>query len=138
MLAKHYPNCEKIETYSCFVIDSAGFLVLHEGFLEPSATRQVIERVHIAEKERHIADDMIIKGYLVKKKCRNLEDIEQQAFYEVNLPEPGEVDATDNAESCSKYQIGKIAGTNVYLGKTLLHKLCGILKSSSDFIIMIL
>lgn len=120
LLAENYPKCEEIETYSCFVIDSAGFLVMHEGFLYPSATRQVIERVHIAEKERHIADDMITKGYLVKKECRNLEDIEQQAFYEVNLPESGEVDAAHNSESCSKYQIGKIAGTNVYLGKYVI------------------
>ena len=98
-------------------MDSAGFLVMHEGFLDPSATRHVIERVHIAEKEKHIADDMISKGYLVKKECRNLEGIEEQTFYEVNLPQSGEVDVTDNVGSCPKYQIGKIAGTNVYFGK---------------------
>ena len=86
--------------------------------MDPSATKHVIERVHVAEKEKHIAEDMISKGHLVKKECRNLEGIKQQTFYEVNLPPSGEVDATDNAVgSCTKYQIGKITGTNVYLGK---------------------
>ena len=99
-------------------MDSAGFLVMHQSFMDPSATKHVIERVHVAEKEKHIAEDMISKGHLVKKECRNLEEIKQQTFYEVNLPQSGEVDATDNAVgSCTKYQIGKITGTNVYLGK---------------------
>ena len=98
-------------------MDSAGFLVMHQSFMDPSATKHVIERVHIAEKEKDIAEDMIRKGYLVKKECRNLEDVKEQTFYEVNVPQSGEVDATDNAGSCTKYQIGKITGTNAYLGK---------------------
>ena len=98
-------------------MDSAGFLVMHQSFMDPSASRQAIERVHIAEKEEHVAEHMISEGFLVKKECRNLEGIEEQTFYEVNLPPSGEVDATHNAGSCTKYQIGKIAGINVYLGK---------------------
>ena len=90
---------------------------MHQSFMDPSASRQVIERVHIAQKEKHIAEDMISKGFLITKECRNLEGIEEQTFYEVNLPQSGEVDVTDNTGRCTKYQIGKIEGTNVYLGK---------------------
>jgi len=98
-------------------MDSAGFLVMHQDFIHPSASRQAIERAPIAQKEEYIAEDMINKGYLVKKECRNLEDIKEQTFYEVNLPQSGEVDETDNVRTCTRYQIGKIAGTNLYLGK---------------------
>jgi len=98
-------------------MDSAGFLVMHQDFIHPSAARHELERVHIAQKEEYIAENMISKGYLVKKECRNLEDIKEQTFYEVNLPQSDEVDEADNARSCTRYQIGKIAGTNLYLGK---------------------
>ena len=84
--------------------------------MDPSASKQGgVEHVHITEKEKHIAEHMISNGYLVKKECRKLEDIQEQSFYEVRLP-PGGVNALDNAGRCKQYQLGKIEGTNVYLG----------------------
>ena len=84
--------------------------------MDPSALKQGgVEHVHITEKEKNIAEHMINKEYLVKKECRKLEEIEKQTFYEVRLP-PGGVDALDNAGRCKQYQLGKIEGTNVYLG----------------------
>ena len=85
--------------------------------MDPSAAKQVVEHVHITEKEEHIAEDMITKGYMVEKDCRKLEDIKKQTFYEVHLPNSGRIDALGNAKSCAKYQLGKIEGTNVYLGQ---------------------
>lgn len=101
-------------------MDSAGFLVMHEDFMDSSATKHLVEDVHITEKEKHIAQDMINKGYLVKKDCRNLEDIKTQTFYEVDLPS-GKVDALGNDEGCTKYQLGKIEGTNVYIGQWIIY-----------------
>ncbi|KAL9960900.1 hypothetical protein ACROYT_G034408 [Oculina patagonica] len=123
LLTEVYPRCGEIQTYSCFVMDSAGFLVMHEDFMDPSADKHVVEHVHITEKEKQIAQDMISNGYLVKKDCRNLDDIEKQTFYEVHLPS-GRVDALGNVGSCTKYQLGKIEGTNVYLGISVRDQVC--------------
>ena len=84
--------------------------------MDPSAAKHVVEHVHITEKEKQIAQDMISKGYMVKKDCRKLEGIKKQTFYEVQLPS-GRIDALGNVGSCTKYQLGKIEGTNVYLGQ---------------------
>ena len=112
-----YPKCRETQDYSCFIIDEAGFLVVHEDFMVPSASeKDGVENVHITEKEKHIALHMIQNGYLRKKECRKLEDIETQTFYEVTLPD-GRVDALGNIGNCNQYQLGKIEGTNVYLGK---------------------
>lgn len=97
-------------------MDSAGFLVMHEDFMDPSAAKQVVEHVHIIEKEKYIAKDMVSNGYMVKKDCRKLEDIKNQTFYEVHLPS-GRIDTLGNVGRCPEYQLGKIEGTNVYLGQ---------------------
>ena len=115
LLTNVYPKCKETKTYSCFVMDSAGFLIMHEDFLLSSATASDVEYVHIAEKDKHIAEDLIKKGYLRKKQCRDLEEIQKQSFYEVHLP-PGGVDALRSGATCRKYQLAKIIGTNAYLG----------------------
>ena len=84
--------------------------------MDSSAGKHAVEHVHITKKEKHIAQDMINKGYLVKKNCRILKDIETQTFYEVKL-NSSEVDARGNDKGCTKYQLGKVEGTNVYIGK---------------------
>ena len=89
---------------------------MHEDFMVPSASEEGrVENVHITEKEKHIALHMFQNGYLKKKECRKLEDLQMQTFYEVTLPDGG-VDALDNVGGCNRYQLGKIGGTNVYLG----------------------
>ena len=95
-------------------MDHAGFLVMHEDFMLSSATAADLEHVHITEKETHIAEDLINKGFLIKKECRNLEEIKKQSFYEVNSTMSGvqELKSTD-----CKYELGRITGTNVFLGQ---------------------
>ena len=46
---------------------------MHNDFLQPDITAKTLEYVHITEKEKDISEDLIQKGYLVKKECRNLE-----------------------------------------------------------------
>ena len=96
-------------------MDRAGFLIMHEDFLLSSATTEDVDQVHITEKEKTIAEDLIKKNYLIKKKCRNLEKIQTQSFYEINLPQDG-VDTLTGGERCAKYQLGEIVGTNALLG----------------------
>ena len=95
-------------------MDNAGFMVFHVDFLQSSATEEQLEHVHITQKERHIAEDLISKSYLIKKECRNVETIKKQSFYEVKLP-PGGVDELRGISTC-KYRLGAISGTNVYIG----------------------
>lgn len=124
LLTDAYPKCRETEDYSCFIIDDAGFLVMHEDFMVPSASEEGgVENVHITEKEKHIALHMFQNGYLKKKKCRKLEDLQMQTFYEVTLPNGG-VDALDNVGGCNRYQLGKIGGTNVYLGISVKDSIC--------------
>ena len=96
-------------------MDSAGFLIMHEDFLAHSEKAQDLEYVHITNKEKNIAEHLITNGYLKKRECRNLKEIQKQSFYEVDLPDGG-VDVLKSGDSCSKYQLNKIVGTYAYLG----------------------
>lgn len=96
-------------------MDSGGFLIMHEDFLLASATSSDVQYVHITEKEKNIAEDLIKKKYLVKKHCRHLEEIQKQSFYELSLPLGG-ADTLQSGARCSKYQLQKIVGTNAFLG----------------------
>lgn len=100
-------------------MDNAGFLIMHEDFLLPSAKAADVEYVHITEKEKNIAEHLISKGYLRRKECRNLKEIQKQSFYEVDLP-GGHVDVLQSGEICSKYQLSKITGTNAYIGWSII------------------
>ena len=99
-------------------MDSAGFLIMHEDFLLSSAVASDVEYVHITEKDKYIAEDLINKGYLRKKGCRDLEEIQRQSFYEVSLPSAG-IDTIRSGGRCSKYQLGQIIGTNAYIGSSI-------------------
>lgn len=114
LLTKVYPLCDVTSKYACFVMDNAGFLVLHVDFMQSSVTELHLGHVHITKKEKHIAEDLISKGFLVKKECRNVEAIQKQSFYEVNVP-PSGVDELRGNSTC-KYKVAPISGTNVYLG----------------------
>lgn len=115
LLTEVYPKCKETQTYSCFVMDSAGFLIMHEDFLLSSAAASDVEYVHITEKDKYIAEDLISRGYLKKKGCRDLEEIQKQSFYEVSFSS-GETNVFGSGGRCSKYQLGQIMGTNAYIG----------------------
>ena len=85
----------------------------------PEITAKTLEYVHITEKEKDVAEDLLQKGYLVKEKCRNLEKIKLQNFYELKIPLQG-VDTLDSGVRCKKYQFSSMVGTNAFLGKKKL------------------
>ncbi|XP_022802239.1 VWFA and cache domain-containing protein 1-like [Stylophora pistillata] len=127
LLTDVYPKCKETKSYSCFVMDSAGFLIMHEDFLLSSATASDLQYVHITEKEKNIAEDLIKKDYLIKKQCRHLDEIQKQSFYEVNedkMQKNGGVDTLRSDARCSKYQLRQIKGTNAYLGVAVRDSFC--------------
>ncbi|XP_068714502.1 VWFA and cache domain-containing protein 1-like [Montipora foliosa] len=122
LLTKVYTICNDTSKYACFVMDNAGFMVFHVDFLQSSAIEEELEHVHITQKERHIAEDLISKSYLIRKECRNVETIKKQSFYEVKLP-PGGVDELRGNSTC-QYRLGAINGTNVYIGVAVRDSFC--------------
>ena len=89
---------------------------MHDDFLVPDITAKTLEYVHITEKEKDVAQDLLQKGYLVKEECRNLEKIKLQNFYELKIPLQG-VNTLDSGDRCKKYQLSSVGGTNAFLGK---------------------
>ena len=92
---------------------------MHDDFLVPDITAKTLEYVHITEKEKDIAEDLLQKGYLVEEECRNLEKIKLQNFYELKIPSQG-VNTLEIWVRCKKYQLSSVNGTNVFLGTKLI------------------
>lgn len=92
---------------------------MHHDFLVPDITAKTLEYVHITEKEKDIAEDLLEKGHLVKEECRNLEQIKLQNFYKLKIPLRG-VNTLDNGVRCKKYQLFSVVGTNAFLGKKVI------------------
>ena len=89
---------------------------MHHDFLAPDITTKTLEYVHITEKEKDVAEDLLQKGYLVKEECRNLEKIKLKNFYQLKIPLQG-VDTLDSGIRCKTYQLSGVVGTNTFLGK---------------------
>ena len=118
LLTDTYPKCKEIQ-YECFVLDGAGFLIMHKDFLSPGITKKDLEYVHISAKERDIANDLIGKGYLKRKRCRNLEKINVENFYELDI-KFDEVNTLATGSTCKQYQISRMTTTNAFIGVYIL------------------
>ena len=63
---------------------------------------QTLEYVHITQKEKDVAEDLLLNGYMLTKQCRNLEKIKTENFYQLKLPLEG-VNTIRYGERCKKY-----------------------------------
>ena len=117
LLTDTYPKCKEI-SYECFVLDGAGFLIMHKDFLSPDITARNLEYVHITAKEKDISEDLLKKGHLIKRQCRNMEKIDMENFYELKIPPQG-VNTLTTGQRCRKYQLSRVGGSNAVLGKGL-------------------
>lgn len=117
LLTDTYSKC-KDSKHRCLVINKAGFVIMHNDFLSADIASDSLEYVHITEKEKHMAEDLINKKYMVKKQCRNLNQLKLETFFEFQLPPEG-VDMLDNGESCKRYQLSHVDGSNIFLGMLL-------------------
>ena len=89
---------------------------MHEDFLSPDITAKTLEYVHITQKEKDVAEDLLLNGHMLTKQCRNLEKIKTESFYQFELPLEG-VDTIGYGERCKKYQMSRIVGSNAFIGK---------------------
>ena len=118
ILTDTYSKCKE-NSYRCLVLDKAGFVVMHDDFLSVDITSESLEYVHITEKEKHMAEDLINKRYMVKKQCRNLNQLKLETFFELQLPSQG-VNMLDNGQTCRRYQLSPVDGSNIFLGMLTL------------------
>lgn len=100
-------------------MDESGFLLIHNDFIKLESVldlkklAQNVGSTHITQAEQSVAADMIKRKLMYRNKCKNFKDITNKNFYVVNIT----TDAYVDTEQCPKYQIGRVDGTAVYLGK---------------------
>ena len=90
---------------------------MHKDFLSPDITARNLEYVHITAKEKDIAVDLLQKGYLKKRQCRNLEKINMENFYELEIPGLLGVNTLTSGQRCRQYQLSRVVGSNAFLGE---------------------
>ena len=89
---------------------------MHDDFLDPTITARTVELIHITQKEKLVAADLIASGHLKKKECQNLEEIKKNVFWEANV-QTG-INRLESGGYCTKYQVEPVANSNVYVGKS--------------------
>ena len=116
LLTEVYPECR--EKYRCFIMDESGLIMMHNHFVNFEAVSdletlaQSIGNTHITELEKSVAEDMIKRKLLYRKKCKDFQDITNDNFYAVNVTENLQV-----TKVCPKYQVTPLKGTTAYLGR---------------------
>jgi len=77
--------CQNVETTTCFLIDTAGYIVFHPRFVQRNVYDDVaiVRSKHITEMHGHIASVLIDNGIMMKRKCQNMVDMRIQIYYKV-------------------------------------------------------
>nr|XP_006816526.1 PREDICTED: VWFA and cache domain-containing protein 1-like [Saccoglossus kowalevskii] len=132
VLTELYPLCMETQ-YSCFVMDSSGYLVVHQDFFGSSGID--IHELHITQLEPDVAQHLITEGVLTKEKCVKFQKIKLQNYYVVPKSSNNVVDNLEDANPCMRYQLSYIPMTNAYLGiidksGRCLQSLCPCLESN--------
>ncbi|PFX25481.1 VWFA and cache domain-containing protein 1 [Stylophora pistillata] len=122
LLRDGYPEC-KSGNHTCFLLDAAGFLILYDDFLFPNASAKTVEYVHITEKDKDLAEDLINRRFMKRKKCRDLRKLKLELFYEFQLPSQG-ANTLFNGKRCRRYQLSQLDGSNIILGIKLRERNC--------------
>ena len=65
--------------FRCFAIDRSGLVIIHKDFISSPPKSQM----HITQKERAIADNMVNVRSLLADSCVSYEDITNQLFWKV-------------------------------------------------------
>ncbi|XP_062512839.1 VWFA and cache domain-containing protein 1-like isoform X2 [Corticium candelabrum] len=111
MLSEQHSDCRPGGNSKCFVIDSSGYVIIHESFVDPATvSREGVEDRHVTEVEPGVARVMITNSVLRRGNCNNYQDGRVQYFYTVD-----ENDFTASPRSCPYIKKFKITGTNAHL-----------------------
>ncbi|KAJ8322155.1 hypothetical protein KUTeg_000626 [Tegillarca granosa] len=116
-----YPSCK--ETYSCFVIDNSGFIVMHRDFVESYTDPKLDKSYHISHKEGAIARDLVAENVLTSRICTDFEYTRDQVTYRINLPE-SKKHGIDKIDEPIGYELRPITNRHVtvLLGVVGVHK----------------
>ncbi|XP_069121602.1 VWFA and cache domain-containing protein 1-like isoform X2 [Argopecten irradians] len=108
LLLGSYPVCSQA-SYSCFVVDSSGLVVIHKDFVEFTG-EPMIENMHIIKKEPAIAADLLNSRHMTKASCLDFEHIKEQFYYRLSMT--GSIDRTS---SPAAYEIHPVTDTNIFV-----------------------
>ncbi|KAK3730520.1 hypothetical protein QZH41_005735 [Actinostola sp. cb2023] len=80
-------RCKDTKTTTCFLVDTAGYVVFHPRFVQRNVYDDVaiVKSKHITEIHGHIASYLINVGAMKKMECQNFSDRKLQLFYEVGF-----------------------------------------------------
>lgn len=101
-------------------MDESGLIIMHNYFVNVETVSDLktlvndIGNTHITQLEKSVAEDMIKRKLMYRKKCKNFQDITNDNFYQVNVTVNLQV-----TKICPKYQVTPIKGTTAYLGKLM-------------------
>ncbi|VDI58540.1 Hypothetical predicted protein [Mytilus galloprovincialis] len=109
MMQNTYTDCQNTQQYSCFILDSSGYIVIHEDFANPDSTSPQIENVHVIYKESAIAEDLINQNMMNKASCIDFETIKEQFTYRVAT------NGNDRMNSNAKYKIDPVPNSNIFI-----------------------
>jgi hypothetical protein len=85
MITDTYSDCRSKGNSRCFVIDSTGYVIIHESFVDPvKSIREGVESRHLTEIEPGVARLMITNGVLKREQCNNYQDGFIQHFFSVS------------------------------------------------------
>ncbi|CAH1777703.1 unnamed protein product [Owenia fusiformis] len=73
-IIERYPKCND-KQYSCFIMDTSGFILLHKDFVECDKSDQQIDGLHITVKEPDIASHLISNGFMKRGACMDFDSI---------------------------------------------------------------
>ncbi|KAJ8322176.1 hypothetical protein KUTeg_000647 [Tegillarca granosa] len=114
LLLEQYPICNNTE-YSCFVIDTSGFIVIHEDFTMVYTDPKLDDLYHITNREGKIARDLMSKGILTKRTCTDFQSVQDQVTYRVYSTSFYK-DGVDTLSSGDPgYELRPIKNTNIFL-----------------------
>lgn len=103
-------------------MDESGLIIMHNHFVNVETVSDLktlvkdIGNTHITQLEKSVAEDMIKRKLLYRKKCKNFHDITNDNFYQVNVTVNHVV-----TKVCPKYQVTPIKGTTAYLGRLMYY-----------------
>lgn len=127
LLVQSSALCQDDLNIKCFLIEDAGYLIVHPSILEPSmpisgtqtnntsgwSSRRPAIIEHITHKESLVSNDMLLHKNLVQKRmCQNLLNRRVERYYKFNTSLTDVLTNVVNGER-SKYQITTIQNSNI-------------------------
>lgn len=129
MLLDTLPICNNDKNVRCFLFDHEGYLIVHPSQFEANEEAKV-EGLHLTQVE-HLAVKLMHedKTLVTRQKCKRYLDMTIQNFYEFNTSLSLNhatlwTNLNLNEDSCFRYQVSSLPGTNLFLGLVLSNDTC--------------